>query len=88
MKSEKDAQKVLELFNCRYNLIKQIYSHNKIIAFELMLSDIFQAADPVYNFKSKVLNPAEFIQLTDNILYEIEISTEPVIFQIIRKKRN
>lgn len=43
-----------------------------------MLADIFEAADPFYHFKEKTQNLVEYIQLTDNLLYEIETSEEQV----------
>lgn len=69
---------MLELFSCRYNLIKQIYSNTKIIAFELMLADIFAEANVFYNFPATISAPEKYVELTDNVLYDIEISTESV----------
>lgn len=77
---QKHAYEVQKLFQCRYDLYKSIYNHLTVHSIELILCDVLKAAHKVlYDFEQVIYDPKEYIYLTDNILYEIEMSDKPAL---------
>jgi len=75
--ADKSSFGVIELFTCRYNLFKEYYNHGTVQAMELMFSDILKEARHVYDFEKIIFDPNLYCKLTDNIIYEIELSEDP-----------
>ncbi|KAJ7751975.1 hypothetical protein B0H16DRAFT_1546960 [Mycena metata] len=72
----KDALTVYNLFQARFS-IHSIYNHKTAKAIEFMLVDAWKAADPVMNYADRMSDPAKYLYLTDDIVQEIERSTDP-----------
>lgn len=66
-----DAYSIYELFQCRYRIFKEFYLHRVSKGIDLMIKDIFQEANLVYDFKSYLYNPTNYIKLKDTILNQI-----------------
>lgn len=66
-----------ELFHTRYSLFKQVYSHRVSKSIEYMICDVFKLADPVLHLSAATSSPEEYAKLTDCVLKQIEISTDP-----------
>jgi len=43
-----------------------------------MLADILEEVDEYYNFQEIIFTPEKHLTLTENLLYDIEVSEEPV----------
>ncbi|ORX51235.1 HD phosphohydrolase domain-containing protein [Hesseltinella vesiculosa] len=70
----KEVYNLYEMFHTRYSLFKRIYTHRVGKAIELMITDALLAADPYMNIASAVDSPCDYLNLTDDILREIERS--------------
>lgn len=52
---------VMKLFNCRYDLYKQIYNHKTVHSIEIILCDILLASHKVlFNFDTAIWDPEEY----------------------------
>ncbi|KAL0221912.1 hypothetical protein RCL1_001766 [Eukaryota sp. TZLM3-RCL] len=71
----KTAYEVHKLFNTRYDLFKEIYSHRVGKAVELMICDAFIEADQELGISAAIDDMDQYLTLTDSILYRIEHST-------------
>lgn len=69
---QKEGWNLNSLFNTRYSLFKQVYSHKVGNSIELMIADIFSAADPYLKISEKIYDADQYIHLTDCILKNIE----------------
>nr|WCZ58536.1 dNTP triphosphohydrolase SAMHD1 [Andalucia godoyi] len=70
----KEVYNIYEMFHTRYSLHKQIYSHRVVKAIEYMLCDVLIAADPFLKISDAVLDPEQFMGLTDCLIKQIETS--------------
>ncbi|KAJ1779606.1 hypothetical protein LPJ77_001234 [Coemansia sp. RSA 2523] len=75
--NQKEAFNLTEMFHTRYSMHKRVYSHRAAKAIEFMIVDAMLIADPVLHISQAVTDPRRYQTLTDNLLYEIERSTEP-----------
>ncbi|KAJ1863274.1 hypothetical protein LPJ78_004142 [Coemansia sp. RSA 989] len=75
--NQKEAFNLTEMFHTRYSLHKRVYSHRAGKAFELMMVDIMLIADPVLRISEAITDPRRYQLLTDNIVHDIERSSEP-----------
>ena len=74
----KHAYEVMKLFQARYELYKSIYNHLTVHSIEIILCDVLMAAHKVlYNFEEAIWDPETYTQMTDNIIYEIQVSKDP-----------
>jgi len=73
----KQCHKVYELFQVRYKLYKEIYHNRAAKAVELMLTEILLNANEHYHFDKIIEDPEAYLNLTDFILKEIELSKDP-----------
>ena len=48
---DKTETNIDELFTARYNLFKNVYLHKTAVAIQLMILDIFNDADCIWNFR-------------------------------------
>jgi HD superfamily phosphohydrolase len=74
---EKDFYTLYTLFQQRYSMFKQVYSHRVGKAIELMVCDILLEAEPVFHFTEKLHDAASYLSLTDSILRFIAYSDDP-----------
>jgi hypothetical protein len=44
-----------------------------------MIVDALMEANPVYHFEQKILNPAAYVNITDDVLGNIENSKNPAL---------
>ena len=73
---------VMKLFQSRYDLYKQIYNHLTVHSVEIILCDVLKAAHGILcNFEEVIFDPEKYTYLTDNILYDIQVSTDPRLAQ-------
>lgn len=73
----KHAYEVQKLFQSRYDLYKSIYNHLTVHSIEIILCDVLKAAQNVlYDFREVIFDPEQYTYLTDNILYEIQVSED------------
>jgi len=63
----------------RYKLFKECYSHRVCKAIDYMIVDALMEANPVYHFEQKILNPAAYVNITDDVLGNIENSKNPAL---------
>ncbi|KAF5449868.1 hypothetical protein F2P56_030270 [Juglans regia] len=72
----KDYLTIHKLFATRADLHRTVYTHAKVKAIELMVTDALLKANDSLGISSSIYQPAEFWKLDDSILRRIEISTE------------
>ena len=60
-------------------MFKGVYYNRVTQGIELMICDVFTEANSYYKFDTMIEDPTEYIKLTDNILEEIEYSTNPAL---------
>ena len=73
----KHCYEIQKLFQSRFDLYKSIYNHLTVHSVEIILCDILKAAHKVlYNFEEIIFDPEQFTMLSDNILYEIQVSED------------
>lgn len=72
---EKLSFTIYKLFDMRYRLHKEIYSHPCVNQIELMYADVLKHADKYYNISDSIKNMKEFVKLNDTIFNQIEFST-------------
>ena len=65
------------MFQTRYKLFKECYSHRVCKAIDYMIVDALLEANPVYHFETKVSDPAAYVNITDDVLTNIENSKKP-----------
>lgn len=58
----------------RYKLFKECYSHRVCRAIDFMIVDALMLANPVYKFQESIFSPADYTNITDDILSHIENS--------------
>lgn len=74
---DKYAFEVIKLFQSRYDLYKNYYTHRTVHAVELLLCDVLlESHNILYNFEECIFDMEKYVGLTDYILYEIEFSTD------------
>ncbi|KAJ3717984.1 hypothetical protein C8R42DRAFT_157395 [Lentinula raphanica] len=73
----KDLEKVFEVYQTRHRLHKNVYNHKTARAIEYMIVDALKLAEPYMHIARRIRDPEEFLHLTDDILPEIERSTDP-----------
>ena len=75
---QKHSFEVMKLFQARYDLYKQVYNHLTVHSIEIVLSDILMASHKVlYDYEEVIYDAERYTYLTDNILYDIQMSTDP-----------
>ncbi len=74
----KNDYNIYGLFQSRYKLFKDVYTHRLCNAINFMIADALLAADCYYHFLEMIRSPALFATLTDCFLHTIEHSTNPV----------
>lgn len=70
---EKCHYEILDIYYTRYKLHKQIYTHHSVRSIEYMVLDILNLTYNELNIIEKVLDISKFCDLTDNILYSIQL---------------
>ncbi|CAG9319141.1 unnamed protein product [Blepharisma stoltei] len=73
---EKVVHSVYSLFQNRFSLFQQCYSHRVEQSIGLMFTDAIVAAESVLNIKERIADPALYYQVTDNIINEIMITKD------------
>jgi hypothetical protein len=69
----------MQVFQTRYKLFKECYSHRVCKAIDYMIVDALMEANPVYHFEEKIRNPEEYVNITDDVLGNIENSKNPAL---------
>ncbi|KAJ3020868.1 UNVERIFIED_CONTAM: SAM domain and HD [Siphonaria sp. JEL0065] len=72
--NKNEALNLCLMFQTRFNLFKQVYTHKVGKSIELMLIEALCLADPYLNIASAIDSPEEYTYLTDAVLKEIERS--------------
>lgn len=75
--NKKIVHTVYSVFQDRFSLFQQVYSHKVGQAIGLMIRDAVLNAESVLNLRNVIQDPTEYWKLTDDILYRLEESTEP-----------
>ena len=75
--SAKEAYNLYEMFHTRYSLFKQVYQHPVNKAIEMMICDAMVAADKVLGISECIDDKERYLNLTDSILSQIQVSKEP-----------
>ncbi|KAF8318219.1 hypothetical protein DL93DRAFT_2095395 [Clavulina sp. PMI_390] len=89
----KDHFNIYMVYHSRYALHKQVYNHKTGKAIEYMVVDALIEADRVLKFSEMIDNPDDYVNLTDDILLQIERSKDPElekarkILERLRKRR-
>ncbi|RDB20331.1 Deoxynucleoside triphosphate triphosphohydrolase SAMHD1 [Hypsizygus marmoreus] len=73
----KDANQIYEICAMRFKLHKIVYNHKAAKAIEYMIIDGLLAAEPHLHIADRVFDPEKYLHLTDDIMPQIEASTEP-----------
>lgn len=63
-----------QVFISRYKLFKECYSHRVCKAIDYMIVDALMEANPVYKFQNKIMDPKAYVNITDDVLSNIENS--------------
>ena len=74
---EKVVHSIYSLFQSRFNLFQQCYSHRVSQAIGLMIRDALVEANEHMNLVNRIQEPSEYYKLTDSIIYEIINSSKP-----------
>ena len=73
----KHSFEVMKLFQARYDLYKTIYNHLTVHSVEIILCDVLKASHGIlYNFDEVIFDPEKYTYLTDNIMYDIQVSED------------
>ncbi|KAG0343828.1 SAM domain and HD [Podila humilis] len=73
----KEVYNLYELYHTRFSLFKRVYTHRVGKAIEYMLTDALLAADKVLGISSAIYSAPDYLELTDDIIRQIERSKEP-----------
>ncbi|PPQ93494.1 hypothetical protein CVT25_005235, partial [Psilocybe cyanescens] len=73
----KDASHIYDLADSRFKLYKTIYNNVTSKAVNYMITDALLAADPFMQIAQRVFNPKQYLTLTDDIMPQIEATTDP-----------
>lgn len=65
---EKLLYEIKKMFDTRYSLHKQIYSHKTVIAAQIMITELFEIMDPILNLSGSVDDLDYFCKLTDEYI--------------------
>ncbi|SBT50330.1 phosphohydrolase, putative [Plasmodium ovale wallikeri] len=69
----KEIHPVWTVYMNRFSLFKQVYTHRKVRAMELMLCDGFRLADDLFKWSESLHDLDSFLDLTDSsIIYDIK----------------
>ncbi|CAG8459548.1 6455_t:CDS:10 [Paraglomus brasilianum] len=72
----KERQNLYDMFHARYNLFKRVYTHTVVEAVDEMIADALIAAKDHFSLAQAIDDPELYIKLDDNILRQIEHSSE------------
>ena len=85
---EKIVHSIYSMFQSRFNLFQQCYSHRVGQAVGLMIKDVLVEANQHINLIERVQDPSKYYKLTDSVVSEIFNSSDPALAraqEIIRK---
>ncbi|KJE93173.1 HD phosphohydrolase domain-containing protein [Capsaspora owczarzaki ATCC 30864] len=74
---EKEVFNLYEMFHTRYSMFKRVYTHRVGKAIEHMFVDALLEADQYLQISASVDDPADYLNMTDSIVKEIERSKVP-----------
>ncbi|SBT81072.1 HD superfamily phosphohydrolase protein, putative [Plasmodium malariae] len=75
----KEIHPVWTVYMNRFSLFKQVYTHRKVRAMELMLCDGFRLADDIFKWSESLNDLDSFLDLTDSsIIYDIKKRAQKV----------
>jgi len=75
--NDKVVHSVYSLFQNRFSLFQQCYSHKVGQSIALMIRDALVLAEPHLNLKERIQDPQEYYRLDDNVLNEILYTESP-----------
>ena len=75
--NQKNYYDIEQVFQTRYKLFKECYSHRVCKAIDFMIVDALIAANQVYHFEETIRDPSRYVDMTDNVLCNIENSHNP-----------
>jgi hypothetical protein len=78
--NQKNYYDIEQVFQTRYKLFKECYSHRVCKAIDFMIVDALLAANQVYHFEETIRDPEQYVNMTDNIITNIENSRNPALF--------
>ncbi|KAJ3396559.1 SAM domain and HD [Lobulomyces angularis] len=79
--NKNDAFNIHQLFQTRYSLFKNVYTHKTAKAVEYMIVDILLEADEYLQISSSIDDPSQYSVLTDGIIQEIQRSKAPELLK-------
>lgn len=74
---DKEINNIFELYEIRYKLHQQIYTHPTTTKIESMITDIFIELSKVYPISEWIYNPDKYIYLTDNFIDQLLYNNDP-----------
>ncbi|KAJ3165649.1 SAM domain and HD, partial [Geranomyces variabilis] len=89
---ENVAFNLYEMFQTRYSLFRQVYTHRAVRTIDLMLADTLLAADKYLGISDSVLDMSRYQHITDSIIKQIErsrceeLAVSRAIIQRLRKR--
>jgi deoxynucleoside triphosphate triphosphohydrolase SAMHD1 len=66
---------IINLFNKRYYLHKDFYSHKVVISIQYMIVDLMILIEPFINFKEAIFDMDKFILLNDDLILNFPLNT-------------
>ncbi|KAK9811442.1 hypothetical protein WJX72_003973 [[Myrmecia] bisecta] len=63
---------LLKLFEARMQMHRDVYTHRKAKAVELMVVDALLAADPLLKLSERIWDPRQFVKMDDTLLRSLE----------------
>ena len=84
--SSKIAPRLYEFFHHRYRLFKNLYSNKKAHGYDYLLADLLLLAKGEgYKFDEIIFDPAQYINLTNNIFHQLSCSENEDIKKLINR---
>lgn len=90
---QKEIYSVYQLYLTRFQLHRTVYNHMTALSLDAMCMDAFLEADEALGLSEAILDPTEFLRLSDSTLTMIEHSREQnlksardIIYRIRRRK--
>lgn len=67
---EQASWDILDLFQARHRMHRQVYCHKGVIAAQYLIIELFFALDPILNISSSILDMNEFCKLDDEYILQ------------------
>jgi HD superfamily phosphohydrolase len=78
---EKELLNIFELYEIRYKLHVQVFTHPAVTIIECMILDILKELDQVFDFKTWFDDPEKFCKMTDSIITYLDYTDDPRLWK-------